>query len=275
MKYLFKCKTSEAYNIKILSELLSYNIKTGCFEITENGIFLRMFDYHRKTLIDLELKAEKFVKYIYNSPNPKISVGVNLNHFFKMLRSIKKKDSLELYILQDQQHELIITSIPRENTRKTMSNIKIQSVQNIEIEVPSGYDKSILVNSCDFQKMCKDLNSIGSLNIDVFSKLGYIEFTANADDILKRSVCFGHDDDEDYEHNKTSVDVTNYKSTFSMEHFFRINKITGLSSNIQIYASSVDLPIFFKVDVGQLGSLSIYLKSKEMIESESVNYIDE
>ena len=63
MTILFKAKTQQAYCIKILGELLSNNIKTGCFVIDETGIFLRMMDHHRKILIDLALHAENFTIY--------------------------------------------------------------------------------------------------------------------------------------------------------------------------------------------------------------------
>ena len=67
MTVLFKAKTQEAYVIKILAELLSNNIKTGCFVIDENGIYLCMMDSHKTILIDLVLKAENFSIYKFNS----------------------------------------------------------------------------------------------------------------------------------------------------------------------------------------------------------------
>lgn len=269
-KFIFKCKTSEAYNIKILSELLSSNIRTGCFDVTKEGISLRMFDFHRKTLIDFNLNADKFSYYRYNSNEPKITMGLNLNHFFKMLKTIKKKDSLELHIEKDLPNELMITTIPRENNRKTKSGIKIQSKQNLDIEVPTGYSNSILIPSCELQKMYKDLNSIGSLSINVYSKKSYIEFCCNTDDILKRTVCFGEEEDEDDEEDEEDDEV--YNSNFSMDHFFRLHKITGLCNNTQIYASSNDLPLYFKTNIGTIGNINVYIKSKEMIEREKSIY---
>ena len=52
MTIIFKAKSHEAYIIKILAELLANNIKTGCFEIDNTGISLRMMDHHKKVLID-------------------------------------------------------------------------------------------------------------------------------------------------------------------------------------------------------------------------------
>lgn len=274
VKTIFKAKTNEAYIIKILAELLSSNIRTGCFEISKSEIKLRMFDFHRKTLIDLKLIGEKFNVYKYSHSEDTLSVGVNLNHFFKMLRSIKKKDSLELHIEKDNPTELIITTIPKENTRKTKSGIKIQTIQNLDIEIPGGYTNPILITSCDLQKMCKDLNYIGGTNIEVFSKNKYIEFSANADDILKRTVCFGDEDSEDDEDSDSSnySSTVEYKSNFTMEHFFRIHKITGLSSSILVYPSKMQLPLLFKSDIGSIGRISVFIKSKEMIEYENTVY---
>ena len=59
-KSLFKAKTQEGHIIKILTELLQHNIKTGCFLITSTGLYLRMMDTHRKILLNIELLAENF-----------------------------------------------------------------------------------------------------------------------------------------------------------------------------------------------------------------------
>ena len=64
---LFKCKTGEAYHIKVLAELLTNNLKTGCFEVDEDRIHLRMHDHHRKTLVDLTLDAENFSVYKFRN----------------------------------------------------------------------------------------------------------------------------------------------------------------------------------------------------------------
>ena len=97
MPMIFKCKTREAYYIKILAELLSNNLKNGCFNVNEQGFFLCMFDSPRKTLIDLELESENFSMYKFKSEE-KICLGLNLNHFHKILKSIKKKDSIQFFI---------------------------------------------------------------------------------------------------------------------------------------------------------------------------------
>jgi proliferating cell nuclear antigen PCNA len=267
MSIKFKCKTSEAYQIKVLAELLTNNLKTGCFEVTDDGIILRMSDQPRMTLVDLNLQAENFSLYKFNENN-KLSIGLNLNHFHKMLKSIKKKDSLQLFIKDDSPTELGIKTIPKENTRVTTSGIKIQNIQNVESDIPVGYGKPVIVASPDFQKMCKELSSIGSTNIRVVSDKFYIDFIADADDILKRVVRLGETDDSDEETDDTK---SLYEATFTTDQFSRINKIAGLGSTMQIFPGSMELPLLFRSSVGSLGKISVYIKSKELVEKELEN----
>lgn len=267
MTILFNCKTGEAYQVKILAELLTNNLKNGCFDISQSGIFLRMFDQPRKTLVDLELNSENFSTYKFKLEH-KFCMGLNLNHFHKMLKSIKKKDSLQLMINAETPTELIIQNIPKENTRITTSGIKIQNIQNIEIDTPNGYNKPIIILSSDFQKMSKELTSIGSNNIKIEAKNCHIDFIADADDILKRRVRLGENDDTDDEHEEQKT----YVATFTTDQLSRINKISGLASNIQIFYGT-SLPLLFKTYVGNLGKISLYIKSKEMIEKEN-NFSD-
>jgi proliferating cell nuclear antigen PCNA len=272
MNSVFKSKTNEAYLIKVLAELLTNNLKLGCFILDNNGIKLTQFDHHRYTLVDMNLDAENFSIYKYKKAE-KTQLGLNLNHFHRMLKSIKKKDSLQLFILENDPNELGIKTIPKENNRVTTSGIKIQNIQNLDVILPEGYSNNpIIVSSSEFQKMCKDLCNIGSPNISVTAKNFSIQFVADADGILKRKVILGEtmsaEEDNDMDNNQH-----NYHATFSNEQFSRITKLAGLSSNLQIFTATEDMPILFRSNIGSLGKISIYVKSNEIIENES-NYND-
>ena len=262
----FKCKTGEAYQIKVLAELLTNNLKTGCFEVSNDGIVLRMFDHPRKTLVDLRLLGENFSLYKFRF-DTKFCMGLNLNHFHRMLKSIKKKDSLQLFIDSTVPNELGIRTIPKENTRITTSGIKIQEIQNLDIDIPTGYGKPVIVPSSEFQKMCKDLSSIGSVNITVKARDFHIEFIADADGILKRKVAFGENEESDGEDSEND-DSPEYNATFTTDQLSRITKLAGLSNTMQIFPANSKLPLLFRSSVGSLGKISIYVKSKELVEEE-------
>ena len=261
MTIIFKAKTNNAYIIKILAELLQNNIKTACFEIDKLGIELCMMDHHRTILIQVSLKSEKFNLYKFKSEE-KLFLGINLNHFHKMLKSIKKKDSVCLFINDDAPNDLGIKVIPKENNRITTSFIKIQEIQTIDIDIPEGYGKPIIVPSSEYQKMCKDMSHIGN-NINVVSKNFHIKFICNAGGVMKRHVEFGDTEDSEDEENE----LDEYNQHFDTDQLSRITKISGLSSNLNIYSQNGS-PLLFKSTVGCLGDISIYIKSKDLIEKE-------
>jgi proliferating cell nuclear antigen PCNA len=254
--YTFFCKTSEGYIIKTLAELLQNNIKNGCFVVSKRSITFRMTDSNRKILIDLDLQSDNFTQYKFKGNN--MSIGLNFSHFYKMVKNIKKKDSVVLFIEEDKPTELGIKVIPKEKNRVTTSYVKIQNLQSLDIELPSGYNSAIIIPSNEYIKMIKDLNNMGGNSISVSSNSSIIKFGCISNGVYSRDIVFGDQDDSENE----SEDVC---QEFETEQLIRISKVSGLSSQIQIYQAK-DLPVLFKSNIGNLGKMSIYIKDKTLQE---------
>jgi hypothetical protein len=77
----------------------------------------------------------------------------------------------------------------------------------------------------------------------------------------------GENDDSDDE-DTIKLNENAYEATFITDQFTRINKIAGLGSTIQIFAGTKELPLLFRSIVGSLGKISIYIKSKELVDKE-------
>ena len=252
--YTFFCKTSEGYIIKTLAELLQNNIKNGCFILSRKGMIFRMTDSNKKILIDLSMEADNFIQYKFKSASS-ISIGLNFSHFYKMVKNIKKKDSVILFIEEDKQTELGIRVIPKEKNRITTSFLKIQNLQSLDIELPEGYDNSIIVPSNEYIKMIKDLNNMGGNTITVSSSNNIIKFGCESNGVYSRDIIFGDGEEE-----KEFI-----MQEFETEQLTRISKVAGLSTQIQIYQQE-DLPVLFKSNIGNLGKICVYLKDKSLQE---------
>ncbi len=261
---IFSCTTQDAYHIKILFEILHNNLKVGHFEIDENGIKLCMMDSHRKVLINLALQAENFTSYVFKGK--KLYIGVNLAMSYRLFRSIKKKDRLNLYIEEENPNRLNIKVIPKENNRTSTSSLIIQAVQELAIDIPTGYGKPVIINSSEFSKTLKDICNIG-MNTLVTSRNFYIRFKCETGNILERVVEFG--DNMAGGGDKNDVE---YNQEFLTEQLLRITKIAGLSNQLKIYPGK---PLLFKSNVGSLGEISLYIKSKEQVSDESKIPADE
>lgn len=267
MTIIFKAKTADGYSMKILSELFQHNLKTAFFRINEKGIFLSMFDPKRRILIDLALKANKFNFYKYKSHEENLFIGINLSQLHRTMKSIKKKDSLVLKIVSTQPNSLIIRVIPKDNpTRISESIVKFQDAQHIESELPIGYSRPVNLPSSDFQKACKEVAIAGNV-INVTSKGFQIKFTCDGSSLLHKSVSFGEAEDSDAESDSDDEEEIPYNQNFDAEQLLRITKISGLGTDMQIFAKT-NLPLLFKSSVGHIGRISIYLRSKEQIEKE-------
>jgi proliferating cell nuclear antigen PCNA len=252
---IFYCKTTEGYIMKILAELLQNNIKNGCFVITKKGITLRMTDSNRKILIDMEMLCENFTQFKFKQEDS-LSIGLNFSHFYKMLKSIKKKDSIVLFIDEENQTDLGIQIIPKEKNRITTSYIKIQNLQSLDIELPTGYQTSIIVPTGEYIKMIKDLNNMGGNTIVVQSTENLIRFSCNSNGVYSRNIVFGDGDDGDQKSETTTQE-------FDSEQLIRIIKVAGLSTQIQIYQVD-ELPLLFRSNLGNLGKITVYVKDKSL-----------
>ena len=259
---LFQCKTDNAFQFKILSELLSNILNIGFFEISKTGISISMFDQPRKTMISIQLQAENFQTYVLNSKES-LHIGMNTSHFHKMLKSLKKKDFIELSIESENLSELIIKTIPKENNRVTVSGMKIQSAQNLDVVKPVGYTKSIIIQSSDFSKMIKDLSVVSSDIFTISNTDDTIKFSSESDGIVKRDVMFGNGND------KSSIYKTENVFVFAFEQLERISKISSLSNSVYVYPCTTDLPLHIRSNIGSIGTLSIFIKSNEMLNNEN------
>ena len=268
---VFKCKYNEGYVVKILIEILSHNVKTGCFEISSSGVSLCTTDSNKRALVSAQLNAStvcyKFaptpsLRY-FDPSTGKIYVGITLSHFHKILSPLKKKDSLELFIDDEAPMELQIRIIPKEslNNHVSTASVTIQSIRELLTEVPpeSLYSHYTVVPSADFQKMVKNMLKINS-TIEVKARGTQMEFGCFQEGIGRKYDRYGEDPEDE--------DFTEFKAEYSSELFSRITKLSGLCSDIQVYAGR---PLKIKAPIGIrsiIGNIEFYLKSTTEIEED-------
>lgn len=256
-------KTTEGHVIKTLIELLQNSLKIGCFVIKKANITLRMMDTNKKLLIDLDLQARNFNYYTYdsnnNNQNNQINIGVNLSHFHKMIKSIKKKDSIEIYIKKDNPSNLFIKIVPKDLSKVTISCLKIQNVESLNIDLPDSYENSILVSSSEFSKTIKDLLTVSnSLIVRGFPYC--IKLKSEIINIFSREVLLGECS------NIQDNDVL-YLEEFDNNFLSKFLKISGLHPTLHLNFQK-NMPFQIQSRVGSLGNVSLYLKSKTQLEED-------
>lgn len=262
-KLLFRADSTEAYAFKVLVDVLNSTVKIGCFSIRKDGIYLKMMDQLQKILVDMKLDASSFNLYHYDSSKEAINIGINLNHLFKMLKTIKKRDTFSIYILKEDDDNICIKVYPKDMSKVITSKIMCQSIENLDIEIPQKYTQSILVNSNEFCKTMKDMLQVSPFVL-IRAQKYFIKFYSDIDTILSREVILGTYDERFDE--KPYL----YEEAFDNELLLKIIKLSGLSQYMNIEYEP-DHPLNLKSKIGNIGTISIYLKSKKQLEEE--NYL--
>ena len=261
-----KFKTQEGFTCKVLAELLQFNFKECCFVCKPTGIYVSCMDTKVKNgtkYINVRLFNDKFKIYKLNSGED-FHLGLNLNYFFKVLKSIKRKDSITLTVEEKDPNKLLITIDPPGDSNSIVKDISIIKISPTEdYEYPDESYGSPIVASCkEFQKL-KTLNKM-SKYITVTQEDSQIFFYSDKEGVYSTKISFGEKSD------KTDDDMEIFEQQFETEDIIQLIKVAGLSQSVQIYFVQ-GLPLKIKLNVGTLGDLTIYIKSKEMVDEEKGN----
>jgi proliferating cell nuclear antigen PCNA len=261
--FIFRAKTKDAFVIKVIGELLNNIIKYAPFRITDKGIFLTQVDPRREQLVDLSLLKENFIIYRYQKP---ISFSVNSGHFYKMLKHIKKKDNITLFITEEEPYKLGICVEQSDENNRITTYIRITYNQPEDIVTPEGYENPIIMTSKEFQKM-KNLHNI-SRTISLTSHGGYIKFFCDGSELYQREIVIGDQDDQE-----NHLVEKPYVQNFTTSYITGLTKCAGCagqSGNVQVFVpiSDENLPLKIKMKAGNLGDLVVFIKSREMLELE-------
>ena len=258
-KEILYIKTKFGFIFKIVAELLSNNIKNSCFVVNKDGIFLNGMDHDKSILINLKMFKANFNVFNFTPPeldNPVILLGLNTSIFYKVLKSIKKKDIIVLKITDDQPNVLKIqVEHPEDGNSVLQTRIKFIKIHPEDIMMPSDYKCETIVGGKEFQKLAKNLSTIGK-DVIIFSQENGIRFYCEGGELCDRDVCFGKYD---------IAKPNEYQGTLNTCCITQLMKIASLSTNVQIFTDN-KLPLKIKMQLGMLGMIEVYLKSLEEIE---------
>ena len=121
-KYLFHLWTSKTPPIKYLTELLKDLLTEGNLECSADGIKLLSIDPGRTVLIHLKLDKSSFEDFKCEQP---IVLGINLEHFFKIIKNMENSDTLRLFVEKDNVNRL---GIERYNKEENINNTIYQKI---------------------------------------------------------------------------------------------------------------------------------------------------
>ena len=224
-----------------------------------DGIRIVNMDKSHTILAHLFLDATKFEHFFCKYP--KIIIGVNMFHLFKLINTIDNDDTLTIYIEEEDYCDGIVEYLGLKFENGDIKQSKIQKLKLIEpdeeeLDMPSVKFSSVInLPSCDFQKIIRDLSNI-SERLEIKSIGNELIFSCNgpfASCKIRRC-----ESDGITEFIKKNEDSTVIQGEFSLKNLGYFIKCTNLCNNIEMYLEN-DLPLVVKYSVASLGEIKLCL----------------
>ena len=225
----------------------------------QDGIRIVNMDKSHTILAHLFLDAEKFEHFYCKYP--KIIIGVNMFHLFKLINTIDNDDTLTIYIEEKEYSEGVVDNLGLKFENGDIKQCKIQKLKLIEpeqeeLQVPDVPFSSIInLPSTDFQKIISDLSNI-SERLEIKSVGSELIFKCEgpfATAEIRRSESDGN---MEFLQKQSASHVI--QGEFSLKNLGYFIKCTNLCNTIEMYLEN-DLPLIVKYSVASLGEIKLCL----------------
>lgn len=245
-------RTVQSISFKVLIEALKELLTDTCIEIDSQGLRIVAMDSSHIVLVHLKLDADKF-EY-YHCPN-KMVVGINMLNLHKLIKTINNNDALTFFIEEDNLNQL---GVKIENgTAKTEFKLNLLDLDNTKITIdPAQFTTVITMPSCEFQKICRDMNNLADYmeikniqNTLIFSCVG---------DFCSQETVLTDTDNGMHRISNTGSESDIVQGVFSIKHLVLFTKCTHLCNTCEIFLKN-DYPLILRYSVASLGEIKLCL----------------
>lgn len=224
--YLFYAEIPKGYIFKSIIDLLAVSMQKTTFVVTNDGLYHCNVDDPKvkRILIDVEFSREKFKSF--ECPKS-FSFSVNLKHLKTVVKNVKKKVTLIIYILAADPNKMYIYIKPAKinktkddkihlDVKRVAKNSKTTVIDHVDISIIPDYTPEDLpeycaevsgtkwrayeypkvVDSSDFLQIKKMVTPSKELNV-VMRGHEYISFYSSASGLFGSQVTIGCESDDE------------------------------------------------------------------------------
>jgi proliferating cell nuclear antigen len=188
-----------------------------------------------------------------------IVLGININNLSKVMKLADPADSITLSAEQDPSTLKIIFENPK-TQRSTEFALNLITLDVEHLSIPdTEYSSLITINSSEFSKICKELQSLSEsltivtnqdyvqLSVEGAAGSGFIKLTAN---------------DSDRKEDQTLIEVEeSVTQQFALNYLNLFNKASSLSTFTRLCLHQ-EQPLVTEFKIDSLGVLKYYLAPK-------------
>jgi hypothetical protein len=272
-EYLFYAKVLQGHVFKTLFEIIGpyQHYKRPVLHITKNGIrFLKFQDKHSSVAqicpvyFDINLQCSKFLSYEFNHTEDLLISFTNI-HAKKLLKTIKKKNPIIIYIRRDNPNAIFFCIVQNKDGEHVdenslpFKNESMDNIVNLGEELHGDlYNKPKVIIDKDFQKIKKICDISKVIHLTMRSP-NYVSFQSDSK-IYSSVQKYGTSTEN--EEDMYQVDITSTT-------ICPLIKLATISTQVQLFEPTKEgLPLKIGGDVGNIGTITIYIKDNEILKQE-------
>jgi proliferating cell nuclear antigen len=256
---VLEIKTVQIAPFRTLMTALKDILLESNITFTSEGIKLINMDKTHTILVHMLLESINFESYYCKYP--KIVIGVNMFHLFKLINTIDNNDVLTIFIEENDYCDGIVNNLSLKFENGDINQCKIQKLkliepEEVELDVPDVKFSSIInLPSGDFQKIIRDLSNISD-RLEIKSVNNELIFRCKgsfAEAEIRRTEQEGI-----MEFIEKPTDINVIQGEFSLKNLSYFIKCTNLCNSIELYLEN-DLPLVILYSVASLGKIRLCL----------------
>ena len=188
---MFEAKLTEGHILKKIVEAIKDLVTDVNIDVSASGLSLQAMDTSHVALVSLNLSMEGFESYRCDQS---VVLGININNLSKVMKLADPSDSITLQCEQDPSVLKITFENPK-TQRSTEFALNLITLDVEHLSIPeTEYSSLITINSGEFSKICKELQSLSEsltivtspeavqLSVDGPVGSGFVKITANDSD---------------------------------------------------------------------------------------------
>mmetsp|Transcript_7012 Transcript_7012/g.43046 ORF Transcript_7012/g.43046 Transcript_7012/m.43046 type:complete len:192 (+) Transcript_7012:549-1124(+) len=185
---------------------------------------------------------------------------MNLGNMSKMLKCAGNDDIITLKADDKGDSVTFMFESPKQDKISDFE-LKLMDIDSEHLGIPdTEYSARVKMPAADFQRICRDLSSIGDTVLISVTKEG-IKFSVSGD-IGSANVTCRQNTSVDEDQEPTVIDLDEPVAlTFAMRYLISFTKATPLSSSVTL-SMSKDLPIVVEYRIADMGYVRYYLAPK-------------
>lgn len=255
---MFEARLLQGGLLKKVVEAIKDFVTEANFDCASTSISLQAMDKSHVALVSLCLRREGFDHYRCDR---NLSLGINVESLSKILKCAGPEDVITLKAVDKGD---IITFMFENPSQDRMSDfdLKLMDIDGEHLGIPDDeYVASVTMPSSEFQKICRDLKSIGD-TVEFHASKDGLAFKVSGDLGNGSIICRQSTSVDGAGEDSVTIDLDEeINLSFGLSYLNNITKATAISPTVTLRMKE-DAPVMVEYMIEDMGYLRYFLAPK-------------